>query len=92
MATSQQNLIRKQFLISPSQIDKVERIAKQMKVSAAEVVRSAITAYDPSELDAVNQELIDLVNEKLEGAIVATRKSQKEIKALRAELSNPKGQ
>ena len=52
MQTAQTNLIRKQFLISESQIEKLDRLVKSTKAqgkktSAAEMVRNAIDAYDP---------------------------------------------
>lgn len=41
-----ERLIRKQFLISPEQDAKLARLSSEQKVSAGELVRRAIDAYD----------------------------------------------
>jgi len=40
-----ETMLRKPILMPPSMIKKVDRIAKKKKVSFAEVVREAVTAY-----------------------------------------------
>jgi len=40
-------LVRKQFLVSPAQIDKLSSLAASEKKSEAEIVRLAIDAFEP---------------------------------------------
>jgi hypothetical protein len=42
----QENMIRKPILMPPSMIDKVDKIARNRKVSFAEVVREAVNAFN----------------------------------------------
>jgi hypothetical protein len=77
-----EKLVRKQFLISPSQIKKLDRIARREGTSVAEIVRVAIDTYDPNiatftDLDA--PELMDLVSTRLKEAIASTRKANRTI-------------
>ena len=69
-------IYRKQFLISESQIKKLESLAKKERVSAAEMVRQAIDAYNPDERnnDIDVSELLSLVHKKLIEAILWTKK------------------
>ena len=94
MQTAQTNLIRKQFLISESQIEKLDRLVKftkaqGKKTSAAEIVRNAIDAYDhegaTNDLEA--SELIGLVHTRLQEAIKATKKANRVVAAGLKELS-----
>ena len=94
MQTAQTNLIRKQFLISESQIEKLDRLVKSTKAqgkktSAAEMVRNAIDAYNPD--DATNDleasELIGLVHTRLQEAIKATKKANRVVAAGLKKLS-----
>ncbi|PXF58216.1 MAG: hypothetical protein C4B58_07195 [Deltaproteobacteria bacterium] len=94
MQTAQTNLIRKQFLISESQIKKLDRLVKSTtaqgkKTSAAEMVRNAIDAYNPdgatNDLEA--SELIGLVHTRLQEAIKATKKANRVVAAGLKELS-----
>lgn len=75
------NLIRKQFLISNSQIEKLDRIAKDKGFSSAEVVRKAIEAYDPDVEDMETPELLELVSERVKEAIDDTVKTRKRLNA-----------
>jgi non-homologous end joining protein Ku len=75
-----ENLIRKQFLIYPGQIEKIERLAKREKTSAAEMVRKAIDAYNPDlPADMGNRELMDLVAAKLKEAIADTADTRRRM-------------
>ena len=85
MQTAQTNLIRKQFLISESQIEKLDRLVKSTKVqggkiSAAKIVRNAIDAYNPDDAtdDLEASELIGLVHTRLQETIKATKKANPE--------------
>jgi len=77
-----EKLVRKQFLISPSQMKKLERIARDEGRSVAEIVRAAIDNYNPAiapfaDLDA--QELMDLVSTRLKEVIISTQKANRNI-------------
>ena len=75
-STQQHTLIRKQYLITPSQIDKVGRLATERGASSAEIVRLAIDAYDPlAEETMAGPELMELVSSRLKEAITLTRKA-----------------
>ncbi|PCI67844.1 MAG: hypothetical protein COB38_09255 [Gammaproteobacteria bacterium] len=74
----QTNLVRKQFLISESNIEKLNRIATQDNISAANVVRLAIEAYNPSE-NIDQPELMELVSSRLKEAISSTQKANQKI-------------
>ena len=77
-----EKLVRKQFIISPSKIRKLDRIARDEGTSVAEIVRVAIDTYDPNiepfaDLDA--PELMDLVSARLKEAIASTQKANRKI-------------
>ena len=80
--TQTEKLVRKQFLISPSQIKKLDRLARDEGTSVAKIVRTAIDTYDPdtailADLDA--PELMELVSTRLKEAIASTRKTNRAI-------------
>ena len=58
-ATQSSNLVRKQYLISSNQIEKLDRLAKEKGSSAAEIVRQAIDAYEPGLEDMGAPEAIE---------------------------------
>ncbi len=74
----QKKLVRKQFLISESNILKLELLATNKNTSAADVVRLAIDAYDPSG-DIEMPELMELVEMRLKEAIESTKKASAKI-------------
>jgi predicted DNA-binding protein len=85
-----EKLVRKQFLISPGQIQKLDRLAKDEGTSVAEIVRNAIDTYDPNmapfvELDA--PELMELVSTRLKEAIASTQKANRAIDKTLKKLS-----
>jgi len=62
---TQTNLVRKQYLISESNIRKIEMLASAKGASAAEIVRRAIDAYDPhGAADMEAPELMQVVHER----------------------------
>ena len=80
--TRAEKLIRKQFLISPSQVEKLNRLARNEGASVAEMVRVAIDTYNPdaaaiADLDAT--ELIELASERLKEAITSTKKANRAV-------------
>jgi predicted DNA-binding protein len=80
------NLVRKQYLVSEDNIDKLEKLASARGTSAADIVRQAIDAYDPhGAQDMEAPELMELVSEKLKEAISATKKANRKVaKALKS--------
>jgi hypothetical protein len=77
-----EKLVRKQFLISPSQVEKLNRLASDKGTSVAEMVRVAIDTYNPdtaaiADLDA--PELIELVSQRLKEAITSTQKANRAV-------------
>ena len=88
--TSTERLVRKQFLISPSQIKKLDRLAKDEGTSVAEIVRTAIDAYDPNIADFNDlgpPDLMELVSTRLKEAIASTRKANRTIDKTLKKLS-----
>ena len=85
-ASTQGQLIRKQFLVSESNIAKLEEIASKRGTSAAEIVRQAIEAFDPDRADILEApELMDLVSHRLREAIKSTQRANRKVaKTLRA--------
>jgi len=80
MQTITKPLVRKQFLISPEQAEKLSQLAEENKVSAAEIVRNAISAYNPDfSTDIEESELLDLVCARVKEAVVETRKTRKHL-------------
>lgn len=72
-----EKLVRKQFLIHPDQIDKLQALTKKGNTSAAEIVRRAIDAYNPDIPSGVDEsELFELVAARLKEAIGATQKTR----------------
>jgi hypothetical protein len=83
-------LVRKQFLISPSQVEKLNRLAKNEGISVAAMVRAAIDTYNPdaaviADLDA--PELMELVSERLKEAITSTQKANRAVSNTLMKLS-----
>ena len=85
-----EKLVRKQFLISPSQIEKLNRLARNEGTSVAEMVRQAIDTYNPDataivDLDA--PELMELVSQRLKEAITSTQKANRAVSNTLKKLS-----
>lgn len=75
-----ENLVRKQYLIAPHQIKKLQLLAEKQKTSAAEVVRMAIDAFDPDTPADLNEaELFDLVSVRVKEAIADTKATRKRL-------------
>lgn len=74
------NLVRKQYLIAPHQVEKLQLLAKKQKTSAASVVRMAIDAFNPDVPDELSEsELFDLVSARVKEAIVDTKSTRKRL-------------
>ncbi len=77
-----EKLVRKQFLIYPTQAKKIELIAKRQKISAAEMVRKAIDAFNPDATpDMADTDLLDLVRVRVKEAIKDTKKTRERLSA-----------
>ncbi len=77
---SQGQLVRKQFLVSESNIEKLEQLSSTRGTSAAEIVRQAIDAYDPYAVETMEApDLMELVANKLKEAIKSTRKANRKV-------------
>ncbi len=86
-----ENLVRKQYLIAPRQIKKLEILAKKQKTSAADVVRKAIDAFNPDVPAEMNEsELFDLVSAKVKEAIKDTQETRNRLKVTLAALEGEK--
>ena len=89
-AIQTEKLVRKQFLISPSQIKKLDRIARNEGTSVAEIVRVAIDNYNPDNApfaDLNAPELMDLLSTRLKEAIASTQKANRKIDSTLKKLS-----
>jgi len=85
-----EKLFRKQFLISPSQIKRLDRIARNEGTSVSEIVRVAIDNYNPDNApfaDLEAPELMDLVATRLKEAIASTQKANRKIDSTLKKLS-----
>ena len=89
MANIAEKLVRKQFLIYPSQVEKMEKLAKDENASVAEMVRKAIAAFNPdNDLSNMEEsELLSLVSMKLQEAIIDTRNTRKHLDKTLEKLS-----
>ena len=77
---AQGNLVRKQYLVSENNIQKVKKLASARGTSAAAIVRQAIDAFDPHGAeDMAAPDLMELVSNKLKEAISATKKTNRKV-------------
>lgn len=82
-----ERLTRKQFLIYPEQVKKLETLAKKQNTSSAEMVRNAIDAFDPDiPVDIQESELFELVSARVQEAIIDTRQTRKNLNKTLREL------
>lgn len=84
-----EKLVRKQFLVYPSQVKKMEALAKKENASVAEMVRKAIIAFNPeNDLSSMEEsELLSLVSTRVKEAIVDTRNTRKRLDETLKKLS-----
>ena len=90
----QNNLIRRHYLVSESNIQKVATLSKIRNCSAAEIVRSAIDAYDIHQVDEESElhVMLDLVEQSLATAIQSTRSANRRVaKVLKRLEDNARG-
>jgi len=73
-------LMRRQYLVTEEQISKLEDISRAEGVSATEIVRRAIEAYDTNDADEMDApELMALVSRRLKETIADTRKTRRRL-------------
>ena len=77
--TQTENLVRKQLMLSNTNVKKLEKIATDKKLSVSSVVRSAIDSFNPDGADLVASELMELVSSKLKEAIEDTANTRKRL-------------
>jgi hypothetical protein len=90
MATAP-NLMRKQYLVSEDNIKKIQALASTKGTSAANIVRLAIDAYDPTGFDDMDSpEFMDFVSSRLKEAISATKKANRKVSSALKTLNKVK--
>jgi len=76
----QANLMRKQYLVSKDNVNKIQQLANKKGTSAANIVRLAIDAYDPLGADDMDSlDLMNMVSEKLKDAVSATKRANRKV-------------
>lgn len=89
MADSAEKMIRKQFLVSPSTVRRLEKLAAERGTSASEIVRQAINSYDVKDGEAMeSSDLLELVSARLKDAIKSTRRAQRTVSRTLQALSS----
>lgn len=89
MAESAEKMIRKQFLVPPSTVRRLEKLAAERGTSASEIVRQAINSYDVRDGEAMeSSELLELVSARLKDAIKSTRHAQRTVSRTLQALSS----
>ncbi|MFT4654287.1 MAG: Arc/MetJ-type ribon-helix-helix transcriptional regulator [Patiriisocius sp.] len=84
MEVQNTNLVRKQYLMSKQELSKIDAVRVSEKKSAAEVVRDAVRAYNPSSDDSeqFTTELIAFLSSELKSAIDATNAAGAKVNAI----------
>jgi hypothetical protein len=80
MAELYEKMVRKQFLVSPATVKRLQRIAAKRGTSASEIVRLAIDSFDVNAAEAMDSpELMELVATRLKEAIESTRHAHRTV-------------
>jgi predicted DNA-binding protein len=80
MAAASEKMLRKQFLVPPSTVRRLEQLAAKQGTSASEIVRQAINSYDVRHAETMEStELMELVSARLKEAIKSTRRAQRTV-------------
>jgi hypothetical protein len=73
-------LMRRQYLVTPDNVSKLRAISRAEGVSATEIVRRAIDAYQPDMAETTGEsELLDLVAARLKEAIASTKRANRKV-------------
>lgn len=79
MAASEK-MVRKQFLVPPSTVRRLEHLAAKRGTSASEIVRQAINSFDLNDAEAMDAtDLMELVSVRLKEAIKSTRRAERTV-------------
>jgi len=71
------DVVRKQILLNTDLVDKMKTIAKETSWSESEIIRRALTSYS---LESENDEMLELLMQKLKQSNKQTEKSMREAK------------
>jgi predicted DNA-binding protein len=75
-----EKMVRKQFLVPPSTVRRLEQLAAKRGTSASEIVRQAINSFEVEDAEAMQSaELMELVSVRLKEAIKSTRHAQRTV-------------
>ncbi len=86
-----EKLVRKQYLVSPVQIKKLDMLAKKENASAAQLVRAAIDAYNPDMPDDMQEsDLLNFALTRVKEAIADTRETRKRLEQTLRTLTGAK--
>jgi hypothetical protein len=92
MAELSEKMVRKQFLISPAIVRRLEQIAAKRGTSASEIVRLAIDSFDANAAESMDSpELMELVSTRLKEAIKSTRHAHRTVTRTLKALSDGAG-
>ncbi len=76
---AQDKLVQKQILLSVSNLQKLDAIAAEQDISVSGVVRKAIDAYDPEDLNMGSSDWMELISIRLKEAISDIQASHKRL-------------
>ena len=82
-------LLRRQYLVTEDNVEKLKAISKSEGVSATEVVRRAIEAYQPRG-DAELEKLVEMMSESVHEAIQEVRYARKVVQQVNKEFRERK--
>ncbi|MGH8167106.1 MAG: ribbon-helix-helix protein, CopG family [Woeseiaceae bacterium] len=89
MVQSSEKMVRKQFLVPPSTVKRLEQLAAKRGTSASEIVRQAINSYDVKHAETLeSSDLMELVSVRLKEAIKSTRSAQRTVSRTLQALSS----
>ncbi len=75
-----EKMVRKQFLVPPATVKRLERLAAARGTSSSEIVRQAIKSFDVRDSEAMeSSEIMELVSARLKEAISSTRRAQRKV-------------
>lgn len=90
MEAQDNSLHRKQYLMGTQELSKIDQIRLGTGKSAAEVVRDAVRAYNPSDDDSgeITPELVEFLSKELTSAIGATHAANNKVNELLVKLED----
>ncbi len=72
--------VRKQFLVTEDNAAKLDLLEAAEGVSASEIVRRAIDAYNVSDDDAELERLVNMMSESIQDAVKEVRAVRKQVR------------